>query len=71
MRKWQTLSQLFQHVRTSHIDRSTPHTFVKRSHEEQLNKRLTERYEEMKRQAASQMNYSLGMKAKPLVQRQR
>ena len=71
MRKWQTLSHLFQHVRTSHIERSTPPTFVKRGQEEQLNKRLTARYEEMKKQAASQMNYSLGMKSKPFEQRQK
>lgn len=57
-------------MRSSHLERATPPSFLKRSQEEQLNKKLTARFEEMKKQAEAQVNYSLGVKNNPLFQRQ-
>lgn len=57
-------------MRSSHLERATPPTFLKRSQEEQLNKKLTTRFEELKKQAEAQANYSLGVKNNPLFQRQ-
>ena len=42
---------MFSNVRSSHIERTTQKSFVKSTQEEQLNKKLTIQYENLKKQA--------------------